>query len=212
MTTLTHNKYWRDDLLYWTSPVLANMLWGLLCLPVMTIPLAFVGLFAMVYHWLTRQHTQTFKLFFGTIQRVWWKAYRLCALNLAVGGFLLLNLYILLWMDNKNIIAYVSLGATLFSAVFVLAASVLAWVLVAIWDAPLVSILKLALRLAILHPFISMGAGLLFVSPFVVSLVMPVAVFVVITGVLAAAIACHTTQYLLLKHFMPDTFLLLDIT
>src|SRR5690606_14266901 len=102
----------RDDLEVWSSPVLANMLWVLLSIPLITMPLAFVGLLATMFHWMDDRNTRVFTHFFGTIRQTWHKAYAILLLDILVGAFLYSNLLIIQAMDSSNIFALLSAGVT----------------------------------------------------------------------------------------------------
>jgi uncharacterized membrane protein YesL len=204
-------KGWRDDLDTWASPVFANMLWVLLSIPVLTMPLALAGLLAVMFHWSDDRRTQVFSIFFGTIRRVWIKCYLLFALDLVVGGFIALNALVFTRMELTNVLALLSLSATLFTTVVFLAFNVPAWVLVSTWNAPLNKILPFCLRLVFAQPFWTIALGIAFVLPFMISLTLPVAVFIVLTGAVSACIACRGTTSLVKKYIPREEFNLLDV-
>jgi uncharacterized membrane protein YesL len=204
---------WRSDLDTWVSPVFANMLWVLLSIFIITMPLALVGLLAVMFHWIDDRRTQVFSIFFGTIRRVWVKAYLLFALDLVIGGFIALNALIFTRMELAltNPLALLSLSATLFTTIIFVAFNVPAWTMVATWDAPLNKILPFCIRLVFAQPFWTIALGIAFVLPFVISLMLPVAVFIVLTGAVAAYIAGRGTMFLVQKYIPRDEFKLIDV-
>ena len=204
-------KQWRDDLDTWVSPILANMLWIVLSLPIVTMPLALVGLFATMFHWMDDRRTQVFSIFFRTIRRVWWKAYCLFLLDLLVGGFIAFNLLILSQMNLRNPITMLSLGGTLFTALIFLAANIPAWVFIAVWDVPLKQSLTVAIKLVFAQPIWTVALALVFSLIFVLSLALPAAVFITVSGALAAYIASWGSYYLLRKYISRNDFQFVDV-
>lgn len=202
-------KHWREDFDIWASPVLANMLWLMFSVFVITVPLGIVGIIAVMFHWMDDRRTQVFSIFFSTIRQVWLKSYLLLILNVLVGGFLLFNLHIISQMPLTDPLAILSLGTTLVISVVFLSICVPAWVLVATWDAPLKSILIFSVQLVFAHPLWMVGSMIAFVSVFVVSLILPAAVFITVTGAIAAYIACWRTFTLVYKY--NNNFQLIDI-
>jgi uncharacterized membrane protein YesL len=206
------NSGWRDSLDVWASPIMANLLWVLLCLPIITMPLAIIGLFAYMYHWMDDRRTQVFSIFFGTLRRAWFRAYLLFILDLLIGGFLVFNLLIFAQMDLHNPIALMSLGATLLCVVIFLVVNIPAWVLVAIRDVPLKENLIFAIRLVFAEPFWAVGIALTFALVFVLSITMPAAIFVSVTGAIAGYIASKGTNHMSRKYLSREDFQLFDVT
>ena len=203
--------HWRDDLDVWVSPVLANLIWVMLSIPIITMPLAFVGLLAVMFHWMRDRRTQVFSIYFNTIKQTWRKAYALALVDVLVGGFLLLNISIFLQMDMSQWLPRISLGATVFALAIFLVANVVAWVLVAVWDAPLKLIIRRAIELVFINPFWTVIMALCFYVPFAFSLVLPVAVFMTVMGALAGAIASHGTRYLMTQYLSSSQMNLLKV-
>ncbi|MGJ3237133.1 MAG: DUF624 domain-containing protein [Anaerolineae bacterium] len=205
-------RHWRDEFDVWSSPILANLLWILVSIPLLTMPLALVGLLAVMFHWVDDRRTQVFSIFFNTIRQTWHKCYMLLALDLLVGGFLILNVLIFLEMDITQWLPRISLGATIFTLFIFLMANILAWVLIAVWDAPFKRIVTFAIRLVFVNPFWTVITGGCAILPFLFSLVLPAAVFVTVTGALAAAIAARGTHYLMRTYLPESQYTLLDVS
>ena len=204
-------KHWRDELNEWTSPVLANLLWVLVSIPLLTIPLALSGLMAVMYHWVRSRRVDVWTMFFNTIRQTWMKCYLLALIDLVIGGFIVLNLLIILQMETNNIIGRISLGATLLSLFIFIVANVPAWVLVAVWNAPFRQIIKVAVKLVFINPIWAILTGLGFIAPFAFTLILPTAVLVTLTGAVAAAIAARGTDYLIRPHLPNNQMDLIDI-
>jgi len=196
-------NHWRDELNVWTSPVLANMLWVLVSIPLLTLPLALSGLLGTMYHWTRSRRVDVWTLFLMTIRKTWKKCYLLALVDLVVGGFIVLNLLIILQMDTTAILPRVSLGATLLSLFVFLVANVPAWVLVAVWDASFRQIITAAVKLVFLNPFWTLLTGLGFIAPVGLSLLLPQAVFITLTGAIAGGLAARGTDYLM-RSYLPD--------
>jgi len=189
--------HWRDQLDYWTSPVLANMLWVLGSILVLTMPLALVGLLATMYHWTKYRRTDVFAIFLKTIRETWRKAYFLALVDVVIGGVIVLNLLLFLQMDTTALLPRLSLGATLLTIFVFVMANVPAWTLVAVWDAPFKQIIRTAVQLVFINPFWAIVTGVCFVLPLLFALVLPVAFFITLTGALAGAVAARGTDHLL---------------
>ncbi len=204
-------KQWRDDLDTWASPIMTNLLWVLFCMPLITIPLALAGLFACMYHWMDDRRTQVFSIFFGTIRKVWLKAYMLFVLDLLIGGFLVFNFLIFMQME-LNPLSLISLGTTLISTVIFLAANIPAWVLLAVWDVPFKQTVTLSIKLVILQPFWTIAMVVIFVILTALTLlVFPAAVLVTVTGAFAGYIASFGTKHIVSQYINGSEFQLLDV-
>lgn len=204
------NQFW-DTVDIWTSPVFANLLWIVFSLLVLTLPLGLVGLIATIFHWGENRRTQVFSIFFGTIRRVWLKAYLLFALDLLIFGLLFFNLFIFQMMNMADVLAFLSRSVTLLVGIIFLAVNIPAWVLVATWDAPLKQILKTSLRLVFAEP---LGVLLLLIAvivPIFSSLYLPAVVLVFITGAVVAYIAYKGSYHLLAKYLAPSELAQIEI-
>jgi uncharacterized membrane protein YesL len=206
MATKMVKKDLRDDLEIWSSPILANMLWIILSIPMITVPLAFVGLLATMFHWMDDRNTRVFTIFFGTIRRTWHKAYAVVLLDLLIGGFLYFNLLMFQVMDMTDVLAFLSRSLTFISGVVFLLVNIHLWVLIAIWDVPLKRILTFSVQLVFAQPHWSIATCVGFISTFIFATIMPSAVFIVCIGAIAAYIACRGTWFVVRKYIPEDQF------
>lgn len=202
---------WRKDFETWFSPIIANLLCALLFLLIITIPLGIAGLLGFMFYWVDDRRAPLFSVFFATIRRTWLKCYLLFALDLLIGGFIALNVLIFTRTELTNILALLSLSVTLFTTVIFVAANIPAWVMVSTWDAPLNRILPFAIKLVFAQPLKTIGLGIAFILPFLISLTLPTVVLVVLTGAVASYIACRGTIFLVQKYIPRDEFKLLDV-
>ena len=205
------NARWLEEFDVWSSPILANMLWVLFSIPVLTMPLALSGLLAVMYHWVNDRHTQVFSIFFNTIRKTWRKSYLLAFLDLIVGGFLCINLLLTLSMDLTMFLPRLSLAATGFSLSFFIIANVPAWVMVAVWDVPLKRTIIFSVQLVFANTIWMMAMGICFMLPFLFSLMLPAAVFITATGAIAAAVACYGTTHLMQQYLPKNQIALIDV-
>jgi uncharacterized membrane protein YesL len=193
------NQFW-ETVETWSSPVMANMLWLLLSMLLITMPLGFVGLFATIFHWQETRRTEVFSIFWQTIRRVWLKAYALFFLDLLVLGFLFFNLLIFRRMGLHNPLGIMSSAALLFATLVFVAVNLPAWLLLASCDASLKRILGFSLRLVFVEPRWILLTVIGFITPFFVSLYMPAVILVFLTGAISAYIACKGIYRLIYKY------------
>ncbi|HEX2907050.1 MAG TPA: YesL family protein, partial [Phototrophicaceae bacterium] len=70
----THRKEvddFREHLDKWSMFILANLLWALLSIPLITFPAATAGLFATMSRWVRGKPPELFQEFFGGMRRYW---------------------------------------------------------------------------------------------------------------------------------------------
>ena len=198
--------HWLDDLNRWSTPVMANLLWVVLSLPVLTIPLALVGLLAVMFRWMDERDSAVFATFFGTIRRVWLKCYLLAGLNLLLGILVYFNLLLFQVMDMTDILAFLSRSVTFYFAILLIIFNIYAWTLLAVWDKPLKHIMKFSLQLLFAQPIWSIIIAIAVITPLIVTTIMPVALFVTVTGAVSAYIACRGTWFVVTKYISPQEF------
>lgn len=203
--------HWLDDLNRWSTPVMANLLWVVLSIPVLTIPLALVGLLAVMFRWMDERDAPLFTVFFGTIRRTWHKCYLVATLDLLLGGLVYFNLLMFQVMDMSDILAFLSRSVTFYFAVLLIIFNVYVWTLLAVWDKPLKHILKFSLQLLFAQPLWSIVIAIAVISPPIVSTIMPAAVWVTVTGAISAYIACRGTWFVVTKYTDPKDFMLLPL-
>ncbi|MBI1259744.1 MAG: DUF624 domain-containing protein [Chloroflexi bacterium] len=202
---------WLDRLDHWSTPVMANLLWSLLTILVVTFPLAVVGLLGVIFQWRTNRNPQVFSVFFGTIRRTWFKAYIAAALDLFVGGFVLLNLRIFEFIDGSEILIFVSRSVTLSVAILLVLLNIYLWTLIAVWDAPFKRLLKLSIQLVFAQPLWTLAIGIGCAAVVVASTFLPIAVIVVASAAVTAYIACTGMWFVVTKYMLPSEIPLLDV-
>ncbi len=203
--------HWRDELDHWSTPVFGNLLWVILSIPVVTMPLALVGLLAVMFRWFDGQYPNVFAVFFGTIRRTWLKCYAVAAIDIVIGGFVFLNLLIFQLMDMTDVLAFLSRSMTLFVAILLVLVNIYVWTLLAVWDAPLKRILRISVQLVFAQPLWSVIIAVAVISPLIFSTTMPAIVFMVATGAVMAYIACRGTWFVVTKYIPPHQFAWLEL-
>ncbi|MBK9121690.1 MAG: YesL family protein [Chloroflexi bacterium] len=190
----------------WGSFVLVNILWALLCIPLVTIPAATAGLFA---YWSTRTRgfqTDVFSAFFGGVRAHWLKATLIGIVDLVVGGLVVLNTSIFAHMDmTGDPIAFLSRSVTLFAAAALVMVNLYAWpLLVMLDDMSVKQVLLSSLRLIAVHPLQSFLWSLAVVFPVMVTLFLPRGFIVLVTASVCAWIACVGTWPVIQDHLSAE--------
>lgn len=164
--------------------VLANLLWALASLPLITLPAATAGLFAVMVARVRGEPGSTIHMFVDGMRQHWRKATGLALLNALGGGLVALNIVIFPLMDlSSDPFAFVARSVTLFAGLALVAVNVYAWPLLVLFEAmPLKTVLASSARLALTHVGMSLLLALAAVAIVAVSLLLP-------RGVLALATA-----------------------
>src|SRR5258708_36467537 len=97
----------------WASFVLANLLWSIFVIPVVTIPAATAGLFSVMSKRVRGQQHELFAEFFGSMRRLWLKATIGAVGDLLLGGLLGANLCIFPMMSANDVVGIMSRSGTL---------------------------------------------------------------------------------------------------
>ena len=161
--------------------VMANLLWVVASIPVVTMPAATAGLFAVFVPWVRGQSVEPLAAFFGGMRRHWRKATVVALIDLAIGAFVTLNLLILRQMGLGQILALLSLSLTVTMAVLALGVNVYAWPLLILQDLPVRNLLQNALKLALVHPGWTILVLAAAAVPLLLSLFLPQAVFLTLS-------------------------------
>ena len=204
-------EYWLDKADHWSTPIMANVLWVLLSIPVATIPLAVVGLLGVMFRWMDGYEPQVFSVFFSTIRRCWLRSYVVAGIDLAVGGLVFLNFLIFQLMDMTDMLAFLSRGTTLFVAILLLLGNIYALTLISVWDAPLKQILKFSIQLVFAQPLWTLAIAFCIIATVLFSLILPAAIFVTCTGAIVTYTACRGTWFVVRKYIPRQQFALIDI-
>jgi uncharacterized membrane protein YesL len=153
--------------------IMANLLWLLLCIPLITIPAATAGLFAVFAAWIRGRNFEVISTFFGAVRKYWLKSTLIMLADSMVLVIVLLNATIIARMGYSHPMAILSCGITLFVALFTLLTNIYLWPLLVMFDLPLRDLFTTAAKLV----FENIGWSLivlgLLVTVLVFSLVLP---------------------------------------
>lgn len=210
MRARTIRRNWLDEAEHWSIPIIANLLWVLLSVFLVSIPLALVGLFGVIYRWMDDRNPQVMPVFIGTIRRVWHKAYAVMGLNLFAGGLIVLNMFIFRLMD-ADVLTFFARSITLFAAVLLIMVNLYVWPLLAVWDVPLKRVLKTSVQLVFLEPLWTGLFALAFIVSVILSVFLPPAAFVIFVGAGFAYAVSRGLRFILRKYLATDEFLLIDL-
>jgi uncharacterized membrane protein YesL len=169
-----HQRYPRlaDFLDGVSSIILANLLWILVSVPIVTLPAATAGLFGAMAPLARGQTSVLLYDFFGAVRRRWMPSTAVFVLDLAIGALFYTNLSITAALETP--LAWLTQIAVLIGAVVALMANLYAWPLLVSFDMPLRSVLSTSLRLALGHLFWSIFIVILALLPLVLALFIPV--------------------------------------
>lgn len=168
----------RDQFDRWGTFLLANVLWAICSLPIVTLPAATAGLFAVLSARARGESADLFPTFFGAARRLWFKATILIVIDAVFGGWVALNLTILPRMGIDQPAALLSLSFTIFAGAALALANLYAWSLLVLVDLPPRALIGGALRLAFSYPLRSFGVLIAAALPVGVGLLLPQGVFV----------------------------------
>lgn len=137
--------------------VLVSILWVILSLPLITLPAATAGLFAVCTDWVRDQENEALQRFFSAMVRYAWKA-TLIGVGSALGlGLVAANLAILPAMELPSVLFAFSAGISVFVGGLILVANLYLWVLLLTFEFPPSKLVKTALQLAFQHVLWSIG-------------------------------------------------------
>lgn len=131
--------------------ILANLLWILLSIPIVTLPAATAGLFASLGPWVRGKSASVFPDFFQGMRRYWVKSMLIAAIDLGIGVIAGANLLILYWGDMPRIPAILSLSTTLFVIIITLLVNLYAWPSMVVFDIPFRQLIRTSFLIAFRH-------------------------------------------------------------
>ena len=159
--------------------ILANLLWVLLSIPVITLPMATAGLFASMSPWARGKSAEVFQDFFGGMRQHWRKASLIVLMDVLLGGLIILNLSIFRLMNLPQPLILLSQSVTLFVAVTAIMVNLYLWPLMVTFDElSLRRLLDTSLKLVFAHPAWSFAVLIMALVPLLLSLLLPAAVFI----------------------------------
>jgi uncharacterized membrane protein YesL len=190
----------------WGSFIFANVLWSAFSIPIITLPAATAGLFAVMSKWARNERGELFAEFFSAMRRLWRKATALALLDLLVGGIVALNFLILPRMDMSDPLAFLARSVTLFVGIAALLVNLYAWSLLVLVDASLRDLLEASVRLVFAYPLWSVGVLAAATVPIAFSLLLPQGFFL-IASVSVSVLMINLGTWRVIRRHLPQTAL-----
>ncbi len=186
----------------WGALILANILWAILSIPLITMPAATAGLFNYMSARVRGLQPDFFRVFFEGMRLYWRKATVIGLIDALVGGLVILNVSIFPYMDFRaDPIAFLSRSVTIFAALALLLINLYAWSLMVILPALTIrQILVNAAMFVFTHPLWSIVVLIAAVLPVVISLFLPRGMFVIATASACVLIVCMGTWRVIRQH------------
>lgn len=190
----------------WATFVLANILWAILSIPLVTLPAATAGLFAFMSERARGRQPDFFRTFFGAMRRFWLKAGILTIIDLLVGGLVVLNAVIFPQMNiAADPVAFLAHSVTLFVAFALLSINLYAWsLMVLLEDLSFRQIIESSVSLVFAHRLWSLGLLVASALPILISLLLPQGIFVLATASATALIVSMGTWRVIRQHLPPE--------
>jgi uncharacterized membrane protein YesL len=193
----------REQAEKWASFVLANLLWVLFAIPLITLPAATAGAFAAISELARGKEPHFFETFFGTMRRLWRHATVVGLLNLLLGGLIVANLWIFGRMGTLDVMAFMARSVTLFVALALLLTNLYVWPLMVLSDMPLRELIEISYKLVFAHPLWSVGILAATAVPVVISLLLPRAALLLVT-VSACIFIIHKGTWPIIRQHIPE--------
>jgi uncharacterized membrane protein YesL len=152
---------------------LANLLWVLLAVPIVTLPAATAGLFAAVSPWSRGKTGELFYDFSDGMRRHWRKSTIVLLLDVAFGGLVIINFSIFRLMNIAEPLTLISQSVTIFVGVLALLVNLYVWPLMVLFDLPVDRLISTALHMVFSHPLrsiLTLATGLM---PLLLGLFLP---------------------------------------
>jgi uncharacterized membrane protein YesL len=175
---------------HWGTFILANLLWAIFSIPLITLPATTAALFAVMARKSRGESVEVFQMFFSAMKQYWRKAYVLVLLDALIGSVIVANLYIFSLMNHSDVFVYLSRGVTLCVAIITLLANLYAWSLLVTTDLNMYELIRSAVKLALAYPLWSCTVLIAALIPIGCSLLLPQFVFALFT---ASAVAFVVT-------------------
>lgn len=188
----------------WGSLIVVNMLWCLLAVPLITLPAATAGLFAVLSLRVRGKQPEVFREFFGAMRRLWLKATLIVLMDGAIAGLVIANLLIVSLMDTGNVLGLLARSVSIFVGLALLLVNLYLWPLLVMFDLPLKRLVDWSVKLALAYPLWSLGVMLGGILPFAIGLLLPQFIWLVIVFACAVLIVNLGTWRVIRLHLSDD--------
>jgi uncharacterized membrane protein YesL len=151
MNRFSFNLYEFDALRKVSDFILANLLWVLFAIPLVTLPAATAGLFATLGPWIRGKSAAVIPDFFQAMRSYWLKSTLIVAIDLGLGLIIAANLLILYSMGLPQIPAVLSLGVTLSVMLVTILANLYIWPTMVVFDLSFKQLIQVSISMAFRH-------------------------------------------------------------
>jgi uncharacterized membrane protein YesL len=131
--------------------VTANILWILTSVPVVTMPMATAGLFAVLVPRVRGQKPEAFAAFFDGVRRYWRQSTLFFVLDGLLGGLVVANVLIIPRMGAPSLLVVLSGAVTLLVGLIAVLVNLYFWPLLVTVVLPLRTLIVMSFRLAMGH-------------------------------------------------------------
>lgn len=153
--------------------IVVNMLWAVFAAFIISLPAATAGLFATLTPWVRGKSSEPFRDFFEGMRQYWRKSTMIVLMDVCIASLVALNL--ITWKETgiHNIPALCSRNIAFFVAAMTLLTNLYLWPLLVSVDFPIRQLIKIAMRLVVLHPVWSLFTAVVALIPLLSSLILP---------------------------------------
>ena len=184
-----------------TTIVLANVMWFVFAVPIITLPAATAGLFAVLAPLVRGRDAEIFATFFGTMRRQWLKSTVIAVADVLIGAVLVANFSILNLMDPPGVVFWMFRSIYLFLAIAALMANLYLWPLLVLFDPELRQMVMLAIKFAFNHALWSLFVVGLMLLPLVLAAFSP-ALFSAVIAVSASVLIANWGAWRIIRQYV----------
>lgn len=184
--------------------VLANVMWFVFAVPLITLPAATAGLFAVLAPLARGHDAEIFATFFGTMRRQWLKSTMIVVADGLIGVALAVNINILSMMNPPTPIFWLLRSIYLFLAIAALITNLYLWPLLVLFDLGLRQLVTLAVKFAFNHVFWSLFVLGLMLSPVLLAAFAPPMIGVLIAMSVSVLIANWGAWRIIRQYVTPE--------
>lgn len=184
--------------------VLANILWFVCAVPVVTLPAATAGLFAALAPLVRGRDAELFAAFFGTMRRQWLKSTAIVTADVMIGGVIVANFNILGIMNPPTLVFVLLGGIYIFLVIATLMTNLYLWSLLVLTDPPLRRLVTVSIQLAFAHPLWSLFTLGLALLPLVLAAFIPPVLSVIVVFSTTVLIINWGTWQIIKQYVTPE--------
>ena len=187
-----------------TTVVLANLLWSVFAMLIITLPAATAGLFAVLAPLARGRDTEIFATFFGTMRRQWFKSTVILVGDIVIGVVITINVNVLDLMDPPCLMFWFFRSMYAFIVITALMVNLYVWPLLVLFDLDLRRLVTVSLRLAFAHALWSLFTLGLALLPLVLIVYVPPMLSVVVVVSAIVLIINWGTWRIIEKYATPE--------